>query len=147
MANVLSAADEAKAALIRAAKTPSAALGMVVHKSTEKFIFLHKTLIFSYSLSHLALLSFTFGFVDSNSFYRFQLYDSMQTGNMIRVANYISTPTPTYDNTVLILKTLLVMTSNIVGGTFISCFLLEACGTREKALACIVTVCLFHLSS
>ena len=70
-------------------------------------MFNKKQLVFSYSLSHLALMSFSFGYIDLNSFYRFTIYASMQTGNMIRVALLIATPVPAdefSDSSQLILK-------------------------------------------
>jgi len=129
--------DMSKKMKMKKRKVP--AMGMVVFPPPkETIVWFSNSFSFSYSLSHLCLLAFTFGYIDCNSFYRFHLYSTMQTGNFISAALLLTsagTNTETSFPEQAIQQVMAVCICNTFFGPLFSCAVLEYFDNREKAYA------------
>ena len=91
----------------------------------------------------LLALCFNFGYIDANSFERFQVFTAMMTGNMVQLAIFMSTKQ--YSTALYAFTTIL---SNCIAGVMVGGFLTDAfksksndmAKTRQKALSVILFV-------
>ena len=113
-------------------------LGMVAHpppnlNKKEQVLFCTKKFDFAYSISHLCLLGFTFGYIDTNSFARFGLYVSLQTGNFVNSALRLNGVTSASTHAIDISMIVLCALCGVIIGPWFSCALLEYFDSRSKA--------------
>jgi uncharacterized membrane protein YoaK (UPF0700 family) len=100
---------------------------------------------FAYSLIHLSLLSFTFGFANVNSLLRFGVFSAMMSGNAI--LNFLDLEIGDYRDICFNLSIIL----SFLFGTLLSCFILEKTNDRYVSfgiiyLCVVLTVCLVEIN-
>jgi hypothetical protein len=82
---------------VKAAKRPDTHLAMVVHKPPKEFLVVFgKRFHFSYSILHLMLLSFTFGWINSFTLMKFGVFSTLVTGKLWEYELKLSNVTISY---------------------------------------------------
>lgn len=100
---------------------------------TEMFILFGRRVVFAYPMSHLCLLGFTFMFLNVNTLYRFDVFCSLMTGNILDCVLDLQAQ----EYKIVTFKATVILT-HAVGGTFLNCYMLEYFKNRENVFACIM---------
>ena len=128
--------NAATVALLSAKPTkPSpTSLGMAKHPlPTEAFLLFGKKILFAYPISHLCLLGFTFMYLNVNTLFRFSIYSSLMTGNILDATLALKDA----EYKVVLFKVTVILCHSI-GGASMNCYLMEYFKSRENAFGMIM---------
>ena len=118
-------------------KSNPTSLGMAKHPlPTEAFLLFGKKFLFAYPISHLCLLGFTFMFLNVNTLYRFDIFSSLMTGNILDATLALKS-----GKFKVTLFKFTVILCHSIGGTSMNCYLMEYFKSRDNTFG-VIMLCL-----